>query len=236
MSLINEGWDSVIGIAVRYGLDGVGTRGFVFTHFQTGPKAHQVSSTMGTRVVSPGWSGWGVALTTTNPPSPPHAQSGAEVTYEKSSSSVPSRYVTGWPLFCVLINERVLEILKVQRKVSEDSWGCFCGREIRIFIVWCVTSCSSLMGGYHTFEGTCFHHFEGTSKRSSSAWGLLRDTPLVKVYDLILGLKGAGSQRTGGLAFPVLQCLGSPTWYTLVKVYDLVLGLKPEYVTGEFLH
>jgi len=65
------GWDSVVGIATPYGLDGPPDRIPVGARFsalvQTGPGAHPASYTMGTGSLSRGKSGRGVALIT-HPP------------------------------------------------------------------------------------------------------------------------------------------------------------------------
>ena len=67
--IISVGRDSVVGIAIRYGLDGLGIEcrwGQDFLHpLQTGPgAAHPASYTVGIGSLSWGWSGWGMTLTT----------------------------------------------------------------------------------------------------------------------------------------------------------------------------
>jgi hypothetical protein len=44
---LHVGWDSIVGIATRYGLDGPGIESPV-APFQIGPEAHPASCTMGT--------------------------------------------------------------------------------------------------------------------------------------------------------------------------------------------
>ena len=66
------GWDGVVGIAARYGLDGLGIESWwgqnFFSPVQTDLRAHPASYTMGTRFLSQGY----MAL-------PTHPSSSAEV-------------------------------------------------------------------------------------------------------------------------------------------------------------
>jgi len=62
------GWDSSVGAAIRYRLDGPEIESRWGARFsppiQTGPGAHPASYTMGTGCLFPGFNGWGVELTT----------------------------------------------------------------------------------------------------------------------------------------------------------------------------
>lgn len=57
----------------------------------------------------------------------------------------------------LLIKERLVDILKGQRRESDESWG-FCGREyVHIYPLVCA-SCS-VVGGYQHFRGSCSVRF-----------------------------------------------------------------------------